>query len=52
MSDQGTIQFESDSQLALQIRQSHQVVSDQGTIQFESDSQPGTPWYFDTYGCV
>ena len=39
VSDQGTIQFESDSQLFFRIIKWINVVSDQGTIQFESDSQ-------------
>ena len=52
MSDQGTIQFESDSQqLQSDIKLLH-VVSDQGTIQFESDSQQETANSIARGGCV
>ena len=52
MSDQGTIQFESDSQHLGILPHGLYVVSDQGTIQFESDSQHGPSRIRDKYRCV
>ena len=52
VSDQGTIQFESDSQQRVIKSAPSKVVSDQGTIQFESDSQRKNTEAVDSLGCV